>query len=465
MRMPYRLARVLAIVAIAAVAVLSGCSQSSPVREQEEQSSPNRQDEGESGHSGTGGATVWVPEGQAGPWQMEKLLEPPAYEWLPEYDAGQGVKALQYDGLPYRGEPTTVFAYIGIPENAKEAGSEVPAVVLVHGGLGTAYADWVQKWNARGYAAIAMDLEGNLPIWQSESRSYARNPFGGPSNQAVWQDLAEPVEEQWTYHAVADIILGHSLLASMAGVDAERIGITGVSWGAVLTAIAVGTDARYKFAIPVYGSGFVAESESYFGVAYSGWGPELQEKFRQLWEPARYLQQSDVPMLWINGDSDSHFPLTVFTRSYALVEQQSTLSIQPGMQHGQEQAIRPEEIYRFADSIAVGGTPLARIMGHTRGGIEVAVTGIGEGNGSDRSHVVIRASSEAPIVKAELYYTLNISDRLSPVWNRQTFQVSVEESGEIRIEGDLPQRTKAYYVNLIDEHGATVSTGLADVPQ
>ncbi len=40
------------------------------------------------------------------------------------------VKGIFYEGLPYKGKPTRVFAYIGVPKNAKNA----PGIVLVHRG-------------------------------------------------------------------------------------------------------------------------------------------------------------------------------------------------------------------------------------------------------------------------------------------------------------------------------------------
>lgn len=49
--------------------------------------------------------------------------------------------------------------------------------------------------------------------------------------------VADPVQDQWTYHAVAAAVRGHSLLRSFPGVDANRIGVTGISWGGYLTAV------------------------------------------------------------------------------------------------------------------------------------------------------------------------------------------------------------------------------------
>ena len=46
----------------------------------------------------------------------------------------KNVKAIFYEGLPFKGKQTRVFAWYGIPE--AEKGEKVPAIVLVHGGGG-----------------------------------------------------------------------------------------------------------------------------------------------------------------------------------------------------------------------------------------------------------------------------------------------------------------------------------------
>ncbi|MFD0713334.1 alpha/beta hydrolase family protein [Paenibacillus sp. GCM10027626] len=400
---------------------------------------------------GTGGAKQTML-----PWENELLSEVPHFEYAPEYNEGTDLQALFYEGPLYWGKATKVFAYIGLPKRLAETGEKVPAVVLVHGGAGTAYADWVRVWNARGYAAIAMDLEGHLPQWDEGARSFRPHEWAGPANQAVWKDIEAPVKEQWTYHAVAAVIRGHSLLRSLPEIDAERIGIVGVSWGAVLSEIVSGIDERFKFAVPVYGSGFVHESESYFGDAYRSWAPETQAAFMSLWEPSTYLKEARIPMLWVNGDNDGHFPLTVFTKSYRVVEKQSILSIHPGMPHNQEAAMEPPEIYAFADHIIRGEPPLARVVRHE--------------TDLENRRVIVEAESDVPITAAELYFMLNISDRLSPVWSKEVIQLPEQDQDQeprykLSLETALPDKAKAYYINLIDERGYIVSTGLTDAVQ
>ena len=92
-----------------------------------------------------------------------KLWNTPIYVRAPQYDRQDyNVNAYFFQSVDYEGSPTYVFAYVGIPDNASKD-NPVPGVVLVHGGGGTAFADWVKMWNDRGYAAIAIDTEGKIP--------------------------------------------------------------------------------------------------------------------------------------------------------------------------------------------------------------------------------------------------------------------------------------------------------------
>ena len=74
-------------------------------------------------------------------WNLEKLSQPPQTYPAPDWKEA-GVEALFYDGLPWKGKPTRAFAWIGMPAHAP--GEKVPAMVLVHGGGGTAFADWLR---------------------------------------------------------------------------------------------------------------------------------------------------------------------------------------------------------------------------------------------------------------------------------------------------------------------------------
>jgi hypothetical protein len=97
-----------------------------------------------------------------GPWNLTELKRAPAMRWLTQTGS---VHALLYAGENHQGKSTEVFAYYASPLTLGEAkpGTKFPGVVLIHGGGGTAFAEWAHLWAKRGYAAIAMDLSGSKP--------------------------------------------------------------------------------------------------------------------------------------------------------------------------------------------------------------------------------------------------------------------------------------------------------------
>jgi len=100
---------------------------------------------------------------QVGPWDLDKLYSAnPKVEWLSREGA---VHSLLYEGEKFMGSDTEVFAFYASPKTLDPlaAQTKYPGVVLIHGGGGTAFAEWAWLWAKRGYAAIAMDLSGSRP--------------------------------------------------------------------------------------------------------------------------------------------------------------------------------------------------------------------------------------------------------------------------------------------------------------
>jgi dienelactone hydrolase len=286
---------------------------------------------------------------RAGLWNLGELSKTPVAEW----GATNGmVQELFYAGEPLNGKPTRVFAYLGRPASA--SGARLPAVVLVHGGGGKAFKDWAEHWAKRGYVALAMDLSGNGPS--------GRLPDGGPdqSDQTKFRNFTEAeARNMWSYHAVAAVIRGHSLLRSLPEVDADRVGLTGISWGGYLTCIVAGIDSRFKVAVPVYGCGFLGENSVWKDKALADMTPEARELWLRLFDPSRYLGAVRHPILFLNGTTDFAYPLDSYQKSYRLVPARwRHLSVVVDLPHGHIWTFK--EVDAFVDSVLRDAPPLAR---------------------------------------------------------------------------------------------------------
>jgi dienelactone hydrolase len=373
------------------------------------------------------------------------LLEAPGYEPATDITPKEpGVRAIYYDAKPYQGRPTRTFAFLGVPQHA--AGTRVPAMVLVHGGGGTAFPEWVKLWNDRGYAAIAMDTCGALPERLPDKKVWRRNPAGGPPG---WDDsftqMDAPVTDQWQYHALADVLLAHSLIRSLPDVDPDRVGLTGISWGGYLTCLTVGVDGRFKFAVPVYGCGFI--DECVWAPTLAKMPPEKATRWLDQWDPRHYLKDATTPMLWVTGTNDFAYPFPALQKSYRLPKGDRTLSITLRMPHGHPPGQTPEIIHAYADGFFNGAAPLPKIAGPTRD----ASTGTASA----------AFTTKTTAAKAELLYTRDTGPWQKRAWVAQAAEL---DAGTGKISAPLPDGVKAYYFNLTDDRGLTVSTEHEELP-
>ena len=279
------------------------------------------------------------------PWDMEQLYKSPEWEKTTLAPA-PGMTALLYKSLPFHEKPVQVFAYYSSPSGRAPTGGW-PAVICVHGGGGTAFPKWVQKWNDHGFAAISMDLEGHIPLNRSDKNGRQSTPHPGPSRIGVFHDYEKDLKDQWYYHAMAQIIIAHSLVRSFPEINSEKIGITGISWGGNLTSSVMGVDTRFKFAIPAYGCGFLSASSGHQGRAISdGKHTTIVNKY---YDGSAYYANVKYPTLWINGTNDFHFDMPAFQKSANSVQGQ--LRFQLEMDHGHGSVWNLPEPYAFANSV------------------------------------------------------------------------------------------------------------------
>ena len=337
-----------------------------------------------------------------------------------------------YPGEPYRGKPTRVFGYYARPDG----GGPFPAVVLVHGGGGKAFPKWAEHWAARGYCALAMDLAGNGPA--------GRLPDGGPDqfDEIKFQDFDEKtLRDVWTYHAVAAILRGHTLLRGLPEVDRDRVAVTGISWGGYLTCIVAGVDDRLKAAVPVYGCGFLHENSAW-KPRLDGFPADRRHRWVDAFDPSRYLPGVKCPTLFLNGTNDFAYPMDSYQKSYALVKAPRTVSVRVRLPHGHIWTFG--EVDAFIDSHLKKGDPLPTI-----GAMQ-----------QDNDAVSAPVSSKVGLKAGQLHHAVAVGP-----WQKREWKTQPAELRDGRVAARLPaDRPLAYYLAVTDERGLEVSAPHVELP-
>ena len=353
-----------------------------------------------------------------------------------------GAEAIYFEGLPWKGRPTRVFAWLGLPQNR---GGKVPAIVLVHGGGGTAFREWVEKWTEHGYAAISIAVEGQtdeaeqVPV--GARRSWKRHAWPGPRRDGIYADSTEPLRDQWMYHAVADTVLANSLLRSLPEVDVGNIGLMGISWGGVITSTVLGIDSRFAFAIPTYGCGHLFDSDNHWGEALGS-----NRLYREVWDPMVRMDRVRTPVLWLSWPGDGAFPLDSQAACYRSAPGPHMVSLIPDMQHSHRAGWTPPDSYAFADSVVGSGEPwLAQTKSDLIAG-----------------SVRVEFTAAKPLDDALLVWTSDSGFTGFREWKYSPAELSRDDEIWL-VTADLPDIATAWFVNVRSD-GLTASSDYHEVP-
>jgi dienelactone hydrolase len=350
---------------------------------------------------------------------------PPVVHDATGFQADGAVKPIFFDALDWEGKPTRVFAWIGLPDGASKE-NPAPGIVLVHGGGGTAFKDWVKEWNAEGFAAISIAVEGQTEQKGEPPAKWQRHENGGPKRPGTYSDFTKPLEDQWMYHCVADTILASNLLRSLPEVDPAKVGLMGVSWGGVITSTVIGLDQRFAFAIPTYGCGGLHKATSHYKGHLAS-----NTLYPILWDPNLRLEKATMPVLWFSWTGDGHFPMDSLAASSEKVSGVSVFSLVPKMGHGHGPARKRTESYAFAKSVVQDGKPWY----------------VPESTKIDGGTLTVVFHSTKPLDSATLTSTTGTGDTSKRQW--------IEAAATLKQEGEkwiatapVPQGTTACFINV-----------------
>lgn len=223
------------------------------------------------------------------------------------------------DGYPVHG-------WVFVPEGE----GPHPVLLNIHGGPFASYTgalfDEAQVYVAAGYAVVQCNPRGSAGYGQEHGR-VIRQRMGTV-------DL----------HDVLDFLDG--AIAETPGLDADRVGIMGGSYGGYLTAWTIAHDHRFAAAIVERGfldpDYFVGTSDigSFFGDEYTGTDPELMRSQ----SPQAVVDQVRTPTLVLHSSADLRCPLGQAERYYAALKRrgvETELVIFPGEDHELSRSGRP----------------------------------------------------------------------------------------------------------------------------
>jgi dipeptidyl aminopeptidase/acylaminoacyl peptidase len=207
------------------------------------------------------------------------------------------------ESLEWKNEGFDVQGWLLQPagyDATKDAGKKYPLIVLVHGGPAAAAQS---AWGGRGsLSATAFSALGYFVLEANPRGSFGQ---GEAFTQANRKDFG--------YGDLRDIVAGVDTVLKKYPVDADRVGLTGWSYGGFMTMFAVTQTHRFKAAVA--GAG-ISDWKSYYGEnSIDQWmTPYFGASVYK--DPAVYAKSSAIdfidkiktPTLVVVGDRDGECP-------------------------------------------------------------------------------------------------------------------------------------------------------------
>ena len=339
----------------------------------------------------------------------------------------QGCKGL-FIRSDHNGVESYAFAYLGLPEGENE---NKPAVLLLHGGGGTAYYEWVNAWKERGYVALAVDLEGHIPnkegtIADGPAILYHASTYSAPHNSNLG-DENDDETLTWLHYACRTAIISNSFLHHYTGVNPYKIGVCGVSWGGYITSIIAGYDDRFAFAIPFYCVTDMLDSPCPIRTYI-----ESHRKFEKF-DNAESLKQIETPFYYIGSNSDTYSNYEVAS-NLVFNMKNGYIAILNRFLHSHFEALNRIEQFIFADNV-VNKTEKLKI--------EIV-------NGNNLSITLPKGRS---IIEGYLYYSEDETIDKDTKWRSSSLNISNLIETKI-INMNIKEGTNYFYASLLDERGA-----------
>lgn len=355
------------------------------------------------------------------------LWSNPVYKNEESKDKDEFIKAI-YIRSDFKDTESYAFAYLGYPEVKKD---KYPAVLLLHGGGGTAYYEWVKEWNKRGYIALAIDLEGHTPkdsgtLGSAPNDLYEKSQYLAPNNQNL-ADENEDLTKTRLYYACKTAIIGNSFLHNLEKVDKNKIGVCGVSWGGFITSIITGYDDRFAFSLPIYCTVGLEDSGSPLG-EYIKTHPTFK-----VFDKIEPLLEINTPLHYFVSGKDK-FANPYKASSVILDMKNSGMSVYPDLLHSQFHATSLNDPYIYAD----------RILGNYK---EIKLD-------LSNDKVVINNESGLKINSINLYTTDENLPSTSTRWLEEELTLNKDNSCSFTLDSD----TSYYYVSILDEKGVITSS-------
>ncbi len=180
----------------------------------------------------------------------------------------------------------------------RDSAEPAPLVLRIHGGPNSAFGHsfyaWLHIFAGQGYAVLLVNPRGSTGYGEA---------------------FAQACEGDWGGGDFRDLMTAVDAAIARGGLDPERLGVTGVSYGGYMTNWIVGQTDRFKAAVTINSicnlvSSFgTADEDGLWAGGYYGWPWERPDFYRER-SPITYAARMTTPLRIMAAENDYRCPIS-----------------------------------------------------------------------------------------------------------------------------------------------------------
>ena len=233
-------------------------------------------------------------------------------------------------------DETDIQGWLIKPANFNKV-EKYPLVLVIHGGphnmFGYEFEARMQLLSANGYGVLFINPRGSSGYGQAFSNGCVLNWGGGD-----YKDLMAGVD---------------AVIEDNSWIDADRLGVTGQSYGGFMSNWIITQTNRFKAAVVDGGiSNLVsfAGTSLYHSLMEAEFNGSAYDNFSLLWQwsPLRNVKNVTTPTLFLHGEADNEVPLSQAEEMYIALKKlgvESTMVQYVGEGHGWRPDLKPLNQY------------------------------------------------------------------------------------------------------------------------
>lgn len=210
------------------------------------------------------------------------------------------IRKIRFTSEVVDGFAVQIVGYYGFPSGT----GKHPAILHIHGGSQIASRAYVEYWLHRGYAVMSINW-GGLPQGDAFPAGTDWGPLAmGLNDPGSDRRMVPDVRANAWFHWAIACRRAITFLELQPEVDAQHIGIFGISRGGRLTWLLAGVDDRIKAAVSIYGAAAVQDAYSVRTPEEAPFTPADLAVWRATLDAPAYAPRIRIPFFFLSAADD-----------------------------------------------------------------------------------------------------------------------------------------------------------------